>query len=221
MYGPKADRHMASTPESSPECVCKWMRPHFTLKTLLSVCFVVAVLLGMWRVLFVSEASVYGITKGEEAIARFFTVGNLGEGGKGKAVFGVAGRLPGERWIRATLYSVQKGTIKQVASISAGVHSYGISNRFDIRFALCKNDKSLTPELMLGVSGHRKAGGSGTPLFECRRPTNKKVFTGFVSLGSPTIAYVEGDESTVDRRMTVQEFAERNSTGDYIVITVE
>ena len=201
------------------------MRPQFTLKTLLGVFVLAAAILGVWRVFFTPEAWIHQITAGGKVAPKCFTVGCLCGAERCGVIFSVDGRLPPRKWLKATLYSVQQGKTRWVSSISMGVQSQDpldvIASGFEVRFALCECDNSLGPVLMLGVAGHRRAAGHGWFLRVRRRATNVNVLMGPVQVGRPTISYVEGDTSIIQPMMTVPAFAERNSRGEYIVVTTE
>jgi len=197
----------------------------FTLKTLFAVCILAAGLLSAWCAFFRPAARINQLTTGEELLGSCFTVGCADEPKRCEAIFHVDGRLSSRDWVLATLYSVQKGTVRQVSSITVGVPERPttdfLPSDFDVQFALCERDESLPPALMLGVAGRKRAAGSGSFLSARRRATNVRVLSGPVPTGRATIAYVEGDNAVVQPMMAVPAFAESNSTGDYIVVTVQ
>lgn len=205
--------------------VYRWMKPQFTLKTLFAVCILVAGLLSAWCAFGRPAARISQLTTGEELIGSCFTVGCTDEPKRCKAIFRVDGRLSARDWVLATLYSVQKGTVRQVSSITVGVPARPttdfLASHFDVQFALCERDESLPPALMLGVAGRKRAAGSGSFVSAQRRATNVKILSGSVPTERATIAYVEGDNSVLEPMMAVPAFARRNSAGDYIVVTVQ
>lgn len=197
----------------------------FTLKTLFAVCILVAGLLSAWYAFFRPAARINQLATGEEPIGSCFAVGCADEPKKCQAIFRVDGRLSARNWVVSTLYSVQKGAVRQVSSITAGVPARPttdfLTSDFNVQFALCERDDSSPPALMLGVVGRKRAAGSGSFLSARRRATNVRVLSGPVPTGRPIIAYVEGDKSVVQPMMTLLTFAESNSVGDYIVVTVQ
>jgi hypothetical protein len=215
----------ATDPTSRGPSNYRWLKPQFTLKTLLAVFILVAGLLSAWSAFFGSAARISQLATGEDLIGSCVSVGCPDEPRTCRAIFRVDGRLSAHDSVLATLYSVQKGTVRRISSITSGPPARPttdlLSSDFDVQFALCERGDSSPPALMLGVGGRKRAAGSGSFLSARRRASNVRVLAGPVPTKRAAIAYVEGDESVVQPTMTLHTFAESNGAGDYIVVTVQ
>lgn len=218
--------HMARTDVTSRRRMSeRRTKLRLTVKSLLALHIVASGILSAWCVLFRPAARIREPAAGEELVGSCFSVGSAEGPKRCRAIFAVDGRLLTRHCIVATLYSVQKGRVRQVSAINVGVPARPTTDvfpsDFHVQFALCECDQCLPSALMLGVAGPKRAVGAGSPLFARPRAANGRVFPGPVPKGRAIIAYVEGDNSVVQPMMPVAAFAESNSAGDYIVVTVQ
>lgn len=91
-----------------------------------------------------------------------------------------------------------------------------------IKIALGEHSSPNGREVFLGCSGHTHGSGG-----VCDEPVPQgeavasAIFPGGLANGVDYIVYVEGDRAfEVDREMTVDEFAQKNNQGSYLVVTI-
>jgi hypothetical protein len=204
----------------------RWLR--FSLRQLFVVVALVAVGLGVWswiprNVVVVRAATQSDKVSGEEYLS------------SRRNVAVVTSELRFGAWLLAELHLVQAGTVLQI-------HYVGLARRSWDGLSLDAAPRWSTSEFRLALGDSIEPAGRRTEVyFAGDMPSDSLTFSGPNMLnhshsikavttetlpariisGRRQVVYVEGDQKcTVDRTMTVEEFAKANS-GNYLVVTIE
>ena len=127
--------------------------------------------------------------------------------------------------LTATLYYVKSGEVRSISDLTVGRSPNVIGEPYwvDMKVTLALGNWQV-PEgrvTQLGSAGHRRGVGHAGEMVNDVQPHATQTLPGRLSAGTRRLVYVEGDDGfTVDRSMTVEDFAEVNE-GNYLVVEAQ
>ena len=132
-----------------------------------------------------------------------------------------------ETWLVTGVYAVEKGNVISVAHRATG-RSSELSRpddpylmTFSVTFGLADEDTPEGRTTYIKNKGGSRSFGNFGGTYDPFAASNSQTFTGRINPDEGRLLYVEGDrQPTAASEMTVQEFAEANRKGRFLVVTI-
>ena len=135
------------------------------------------------------------------------------------------GTFTRDTWLSAALYHVKAGEVRAINTLIVGRSPNIIGEPYwvDMKITLALGNWQV-PEgrvTQLGSAGHTRCCGQCGELVHDVHPQATQTIPWRLSAGTRRLVYVEGDDGfTVDRSMSVEDFAEINE-GNYLVVEAQ